>query len=99
MAETLSELLGGINAKCDILASRCRTLEEQNRKLSSELSDSREALESMRKELEKAQRQLNYQVIASNYDSGARDTSRQSSKIISDMVRKIDRCISRLEAE
>lgn len=99
MSATLSDLLAGINAKCEILARRCRELDESNRRLRGELAEANAALDLSRKELEAAQRRLNYMTVASNFDSGTRDSSRQSSKIISDMVRKIDRCISRLEAE
>ena len=99
MAATLSELISGINAKCDILAKRCRDLELRNSELESRLSQTRKELASAERDLEEAHRRLNYQTIAANYDSGNRDSSRQTSKIISDMVRKIDRCISRLEAE
>lgn len=99
MAVTLSELLSGINAKCDILAHRCRDLEEENRLLQSRLRELESELKLSRKETNELVRQLNYRTIADNYDSGKRDSSRDTSKIISDMVRKIDRCISRLQAE
>lgn len=99
MSATLSELLAGINAKCEILARRCRELEESNKELRGNLAQANADLEMSRRDLEAAQRRLNYMTVASNFDSGTRDSSRQSSKIISDMVRKIDRCISRLEAE
>ncbi len=99
MSVSLSDLLAGINVKCDILARRCRDLEESNRKLQQQLEKAVADLDLSRKELDEANRRLNYTTIASNFDSGKRDSSRQTSKIISDMVRKIDRCISRLEAE
>lgn len=99
MAATLTELLAGINAKCDILAKRCRDLEARNGELEVKLKESQKALDAAQLEIEDAGRRLNYQTIAANFDSGTRDSSRQSSKIISDLVRKIDRCISRLEAE
>lgn len=99
MAATITDLLNGITAKCDVLARRCRDLDEQNRQLRALLAEAQRDAELSRRELDDARRKLNYQTIAANFDSGIRDSSRQSSKIISDMVRKIDRCISRLEAE
>lgn len=99
MSATITDLLSGITAKCDMLARRCRDLDEENRRLRASLAESRQAEEIARRDLDDARRKLNYQTIASNFDSGTRDSSRQSSRIISDMVRKIDRCISRLEAE
>lgn len=99
MASTLSELLSGITAKCDILSRRCRDLETANRELRSQLKESEQDLATVRRELDDTLKKLNYQTIASNYDAGVRDSSRQSSKILSDLVRKIDRCIYRLEAE
>ena len=99
MAATLSELIAGINAKCDILLQRCRDLEIENNLLKTGLKESNNSLEVAKKELADARRQINYLEMASNFDSGSRDSSRQSSKLISDMVRKLDRCISRLEAE
>ena len=99
MSVSFSELLGSITAKCEILSRRCNDLEVKNHELQARVSEAERELAVARQELDAAQRRLEYQTIAANFDSGTRDTSRQSSKIISDLVRKIDRCISRLEAE
>lgn len=99
MSASFSDLLSGITVKCDMLARRCRDLDDENRRLRARLAEVETEVEASRRDLDEARRRLNYQTIAANFDSGNRDSSRSSSKIISDLVRKIDRCISRLEAE
>lgn len=99
MAATLAELLDAITAKCDLLSQRCNNLKEENRQLREQLAQSDDALEASQLELLRTKKQLEYVRITKAYDSGGRDSTEQSRRIISELVRKIDRCISRLETE
>lgn len=99
MAATLADLLNGITAKCDLLARRCDSLDEENRRLREQLARADEALEASQLELIRTKKDLEYVRLAAAFDSGSRESTEQSRRIISDLVRKIDRCISRLETE
>lgn len=99
MAASLAELLNGITAKCDLLSQRCMRLSEENRNLRDRLAKADEAIEDSQLELMKVKKELEYVRLTRAYDVGLRDAPEQSRKIISELVRKIDRCIYRLEAE
>lgn len=99
MAATQTELLGSIIAKCELLAGRCRSLRDENDNLRRELGEVKGELENALRQLQRAEKDLELVRMASAIETGSRDISPRCSKAISDMVRKIDRCISRLENE
>ena len=97
MAATQAELLGSITTKCGLLAERCRKLSGENGELRRRLAALERELEECGQRLRRAEKDLEMMRMASAMETGSRDISPACSKAISDMVRKIDRCISRLE--
>ncbi len=99
MSVRLTDLLSSIAAKSGLLARKCADLKALNDKLLADLEEARAETEEARKELARAQKEIDYLRIShalSASDPGDLDRSRQA---LSGLVRKIDRCIARLEAE
>jgi chromosome segregation ATPase len=101
MAINLTDLLSRIVAKCDLLRRRCRQLLDENRQLKDEIVEANAECERLKSELVKANKQIEYLQISHKLD-GSADSSQDMSngrKILADLVRKIDKCIARLESE
>lgn len=95
MAANIPEILARLNAKVGVLTERYGVVKRQRDEAISECEQLRRSLEDMTAKLEQAQIQIEYLRI-SHKVAPTPDDVRQSQALITELVKKIDKCISQL---
>lgn len=95
MAANLTELLGRLSAKCNVLVERYRLVKQQRDEAVAKCEELNQLIDSLKARLQQAQTENEYLRISHKIAPTEQDT-RQAQDILAAMIKKIDKCIARL---